>query len=192
MKKQNILIIALALVAVIVIGAVVVVSNSKKTGSIETVADITKMINTINKNHKNDLPELETAEIDVKNLDEVTSYTGLTSNDDIELIVVSVPLMTSQAYSLAVVKVKDTANVEKIKEEMLNNINMRRWICVSAEKLYITNNGNVIFSIMTDKDTAKAIYDDFKKYVNNDIGKELERTNDDGGIELPPETPVVD
>lgn len=192
MKKQNILIIALALVAVIVIGVVVVVSNSKKAGSIETVADITKMINTINKNHKNDLPELETAEIDVKNLDEVTSYTGLTSNDDIESIVVSVPLMTSQAYSLAVVKVKDTANVEKIKEEMLNNINMRRWICVSAEKLYITNNGNVIFSIMTDKDTAKAIYDDFKKYVNNDIGKELERTNDDGGIELPPETPVVD
>ena len=192
MKKQNILIIALALVAVIVIGVVVVVSNSKKTGSIETVADITKMINTINKNHKNDLPELETAEIDVKNLDEVTSYTGLTSNDDIESIVVSVPLMTSQAYSLAVVKVKDTANVEKIKEEMLNNINMRRWICVSAEKLYITNNGNVIFSIMTDKDTAKAIYDDFKKYVNNDIGKELERTNDEGGIELPPEMPAVE
>lgn len=192
MKKQNILIIALALVAVIVIGVVVVVSNSKKTGSIETVADITKMITTINKNHKNDLPELETAEIDVKNLDEVTSYTGLTSNDDIESIVVSVPLMTSQAYSLAVVKVKDTANVEKIKEEMLNNINMRRWICVSAEKLYITNNGNVIFSIMTDKDTAKAIYDDFKKYVNNDIGKELERTNDEGGIELPPEMPAVD
>ena len=51
--------------------------------------------------------------IDVKNIDEVTSYTGLTSNDNIESIVVSVPLITSQAYSVAIVKVKDNADVEK-------------------------------------------------------------------------------
>ena len=51
--------------------------------------------------------------VDIKNIDEVTSYTGLKTNNDIESIVVSVPMMTSQAYSVAVVKVKDTANVEK-------------------------------------------------------------------------------
>ena len=150
------------------------------------------MISIINKDNKNVLPELETMKIDVKNIDEVTSYTGLTSNDDIESIVVSVPLITSQAYSVAVVKVKDTADVEKIKQEMLDNIDMGRWICVSAEQLYITNSGNVIFSVMTDKDIAKAVYDDFKKYVNNEIGKELEKTNDEGSIELPPEMTIVE
>ena len=71
------------------------------------------MINSINKDNKNVLPELETMKIDVKNIDEVTSYTGLTSNDNIESIVVSVPMMTAQAYSVAVVKVKDNADVEK-------------------------------------------------------------------------------
>ena len=189
-KKQNILVIALILLAVITFGVIILVSGKENTSSLETTKDIIKMINSINKDNKNVLPELETMKIDVKNIDEVTSYTGLTSNDNIESIVVSVPMMTAQAYSVAVVKVKDNADVEKIKQEMLDNIDMRRWICVSAEQLYITNIGNVIFSVMTDKDIAKAVYDDFKKYVNNNIGKELEKSNDEENIELPPEMPA--
>ena len=176
MKKQNILIIGLILLAVISFGIFILVSGKENTGSLETTKDIIKMINIIDKDNKNVLPELETMKVDIKNIDEVTSYTGLKTNNDIESIVVSVPMMTSQAYSVAVVKVKDTANVEKIKQEMLDNIDMRRWICVSAEQLYITNSGNVIFSVMADKDVAKAVYNDFKKYVNNNIGKELEKS----------------
>ena len=191
-KKQNILVIALILLAVITFGVIILVSGKENTSSLETTKDIIKMINSINKDNKNVLPELETMKIDVKNIDEVTSYTGLTSNDNIESIVVSVPMMTAQAYSVAVVKVKDNADVEKIKQEMLDNIDMRRWICVSAEQLYITNSGNVIFSVMTDKDIAKAVYDDFKKYVNNNIGKELEKSNDEENIELPPEMPATE
>ena len=189
-KKQNILVIALILLAVITFGVIILVSGKENTSSLETTKDIIKMINSINKDNKNVLPELETMKIDVKNIDEVTSYTGLTSNDNIESIVVSVPMMTAQAYSVAVVKVKDNADVEKIKQEILDNIDMRRWICVSAEQLYITNSGNVIFSVMTDKDIAKAVYNDFKKYVNNNIGKELEKSNDEENIELPPEMPA--
>ena len=30
---------------------------------------------------------------------------------------------------------------------------------------------------MSDNDWAKTVYDNFKKYVDNDIGKELEKTN---------------
>ena len=189
MKKQNIFIIGLILLAVISFIIFIVVSGSGKKGSIETPKDINDIINTINKNNKDVLPELETMKVDIKNIDEVTSYTGLKTNDGIESIVVSVPLITAQAYSVAIVKVKDNADVEKIKQEMLDNIDMRRWICVSAEQLYITNSGNVIFSVMADKDVAKAVYNDFKKYVNNNIGKELEKSNNEENIELPPEMP---
>ena len=192
MKKQNIFIIGLILLAVISFIIFILVSGSGNKGSAETPKNINDIINTINKNNKNVLPELETMKVDIKNIDEVTSYTGLKTNNDIESIVVSVPMMTSQAYSVAVVKVKDTANVEKIKQEMLDNIDMRRWICVSAEQLYITNSGNVIFSVMADKDIAKAVYNDFKKYVNNNIGKELEKSNDEENIELPPEMPAAE
>ncbi len=202
MKKQNIFIIELILLAVISFIIFILVSGSGNKGNgnkgngnkgnVETPIDVNDIINTINKNNKNVLPELETLKVDIKNIDEVTSYTGLKTNDDIESIIVSVPVMTAQAYSVAVVKVKDTANVEKIKQEMLDNIDMRRWICVSAEQLYITNSGNVIFSVMADKDIAKAVYNDFKKYVNNNIGKELEKSNDEENIELPPEMPAAE
>ena len=190
MKKQNIFIIGLILLAVISFIIFILVSGSGDKGSVETPKDINDIINTINKNNKNVLPELETMKVDIKNIDEVTSYTGLKTNDDIESIVVSVPLITAQAYSVAIVKVKDNADVEKIKQEMLDNIDMRRWICVSAEQLYITNSGNVIFSVMADKDIAKAVYNDFKKYVNNNIGKELEKSNNEENIELPSEMPA--
>ena len=190
MKKQNIFVIGLILLAVISFIIFILVSGSGNKGSVETPKDINDIINTINKNNKNVLPELETMKVDIKNIDEVTSYTGLKTNDGIESIVVSVPLITAQAYSVAIVKVKDNADVEKIKQEMLDNIDMRRWICVSAEQLYITNSGNVIFSVMADKDVAKAVYNDFKKYVNNNIGKELEKSNNEGNTELPPEMPA--
>ena len=192
MKKQNIFIIGLILLAVISFIIFILVSGSGDKGSVETPKDINDIINTINKNNKNILPELETMKVDIKNIDEVTSYTGLKTNDGIESIVVSAPLITAQAYSVAVVKVKDNADVEKIKQEMLDNIDMRRWICVSAEQLYITNSGNVIFSVMADKDIAKAVYNDFKKYVNNNIGKELEKSNNEENIELPPEMPAAE
>ena len=190
MKKQNIFIIGLILLAVISFIIFILVLGSGNKGSVETPKYINDIINTINKNNKDLLPELETMKVDIKNIDEVTSYTGLKTNDGIESIVVSVPLITAQAYSVAIVKVKDNADVEKIKQEMLDNIDMRRWICVSAEQLYITNSGNVIFSVMADKDIAKAVYNDFKKYVNNNIGKELEKSNNEENIELPPEMPA--
>ena len=190
MKKQNIFIIGLILLAVISFIVFILVSGSGNKDNVETPKDINDVINTINKNNKDVLPELETMKVDIKNIDEVTSYTGLKTNEGIESIVVSVPLITAQAYSVAIVKVKDNADVEKIKQEMLDNIDMRRWICVSAEQLYITNSGNVIFSVMADKDIAKAVYNDFKKYVNNNIGKELEKSNNEENIELPPEMPA--
>ena len=194
MKQKKFFIIGLILLAAISFIIFILVSGSGNKGNgnkgscnkgngnkgnVETPIDVNDIINTINKNNKNVLPELETLKVDIKNIDEVTSYTGLKTNDGIESIVVSEPLITSQAYSVAIVKVKDNADVEKIKQEMLDNIDMRRWICVSAEQLYITNSGNVIFSVMADKDIAKAVYNDFKKYVNNNIGKELEKSNDE-------------
>lgn len=179
MKQKKFFIIGLILLAVISFIIFILVSGSGKKGNVETPKNVNDIINTINKNNKNVLPELETLKVDIKNIDEVTSYTGLKTNDGIESIVVSEPLVTAQAYSVAIVRVKDNADVEKIKQEMLDNIDMRRWICVSAEQLYITNSGNVIFSVMADKDIAKAVYNDFKKYVNNNIGKELEKSNNE-------------
>ena len=185
MKKKDFIIGGIILVVIIILGFIFLKPNTSS--KLKTNEDITKMIKSIYKNSKLELPELETETIDINNSDDLLSYTGLKSNENVESVIVSLPLMNAIPYNLAVVKVKDGANIEAMKEEMLNNINMRRWVCVNADKLYITNNGNVIFLIMANEEDAKPIYEEFKKYVNNNIGKELEKTYEEEDIELPDE-----
>lgn len=184
MKRQTIFIIAI--LVVVAFGLILLSMNSNKNDKIETVDDIKLMINSIYDNLKNELPELETTELDVSDLEQVTRYSGLNSNDNIEKMVISMPMMNAQAYLLTVLKVKDNSNIEELKTEMLENINMRMWVCVSAEKLYITNYGNIIFMIMADENWSNSVYTEFKKYVNNEVGKELEKS-EETDIELPPE-----
>lgn len=196
MKKQTIItLVIIAIVVALVVAIWAAVANGKKTSGegtkVETVAQIKEMFNSIYTKLKNELPSLETQKIDVSDSTQVNEYTGLKSNENVEAIVVSEPLMSSQAYSAVAVKVKAGANIESMKQEMLDNVDMAKWICVSASNLYITNSGNIIFMVMSDDDWAKPVYDAFKEYVNNKIGKELNKVSDEANIELPPEMPAV-
>ena len=196
MKKQTIItLVIIAIVVALVVAIWAAVANGKKTSGegtkVETVAQIKEMFNSIYTKLKNELPSLETQKIDVSDSTQVNEYTGLKSNENVEALVVSEPLMSSQAYSAVAVKVKAGANIESMKQEMLDNVDMAKWICVSASNLYITNSGNTIFMVMSDDDWAKPVYDAFKEYVNNKIGKELNKVSDEANIELPPEMPAV-
>lgn len=194
MKKQTIIAIVIAVIVVLaIIVGVVVWNNQKSNGgtTIETASQMKEMFKSIYNKLGDKLPDLETQKIDVSDASMVKAYTGLQSNENVETIVVSEPSMSSQAYSAVAVKVKAGANVEKMKQEMLDNIDMAKWICVSASNLYITNSGNTIFMVMSDEDWAKPVYDAFKEYVNNKVGKELDKISSDADIELPPEMPAV-
>ncbi|OKZ57245.1 MAG: hypothetical protein BHV99_02590 [Clostridium sp. 26_21] len=196
MKKQTMItIIVIAIIAIIAIVGVVIVKNNNNTTiggtsvKIESEKDMKSMLKSIYSKNKDVLPELETEEIDVSNSDLVTSYTGIQSTGNVESLVVLEPLMSSQAYSAVALKVKSNANIETVKEEILNNVDMRKWICVSAEKLYVTNYNNIIFFVMSDEDWATATYNSFKEYVGNEIGKELQKSGEED-IELPEERPA--
>lgn len=190
MKKQTIAIIAIVAVLIAIIGVTIAMNNKTNNNSkakIETIDQMKNMLRTMYSNLNGQLPELENQEIDVSERELVTVYTGLQSNENVEILVVSEPLMNAQAYSVAVVKVKEGSDIESMKQEMLDNINTRKWVCVSAEKLYITNNENVIFLVMASDEWATPVYEEFKKFVDNKIGKELEKTEEEEDIELPPE-----
>lgn len=196
MKKQTMItIIVIAIIAIIAIVGVVIVKNNNNTTNggtsvkIESGKDMKSMLKSIYSENKDVLPELETEEIDVSNSDLVTSYTGIQSTGNVESLVVLEPLMSSQAYSAVALKVKSNANIETVKEEILNNVDMRKWICVSAEKLYVTNYNNIIFFVMSDEDWATATYNSFKECVGNEIGKELQKSGEED-IELPEERPA--
>ncbi len=197
MKKQTMAIIIIAIVVAIIAIAIAFVTFTNKENitsnvKLESAQDIKKMFSSIYADLKDSLPDLETETIDISDDMMVEGYTGLKSAENIELLVVSEPLMSSQAYSAVAIKVKDGTDIEAMKQEILNNIDMGKWICVSAEKIYITNHDNVIFFVMADEDWAKSVYENFKKFVSNEVGKELEKTGEeDGDIDLPPEMMVT-
>ena len=187
--KKGIIWAIVAVIIIALVGVGVYFSNQDDGNQgikLETAKDMKDFFGKIYKKIEEQLPKVDTDIIDVSDAMEVTNYTGLKSNKDVEAIVVSMPFMSAQAYEAVMVKVKNGADIESMKQEMLDNIDMNKWICVSAEKVYVTNSGNVIFMVMSDEDWAKLVYDSFKEQVENKIGKELEKS-EDTDYELPPE-----
>ena len=192
MKKQWIMWVAVVVVVIVIAVIGVVAISGKNGGTTATEINMKKMFDTIYADLKDQLPDsLTTQEINVKDGEQVAEYTGLVSTENVEKLLVSEPMISSQAYSAVALKVKAGADIEGIKQEMLDNLNMNKWICVSAEKLYITSYNNIIFAVMSDENWAKPVYDGFKKYVNNKNGKELEKTAEED-IELPDEMLIVE
>ena len=191
MKKQWIMWVAVVVVVIVIAVIGVVAISGKNGGTTATEINMKKMFDTIYADLKDQLPDLTTQEIDVKDGEQVAEYTGLVSTENVEKLLVSEPMISSQAYSAVALKVKAGADIVGIKQELLDNFNMNKWICVSAEKLYITSYNNIIFAVMSDEDWAKSVYDGFKKYVNNKNGKELEKTAEED-IELPDEMLIVE
>lgn len=189
-NKNKPLIIGVSLIALAVVMLAVIMlvrgrGNETSTSKFGTVDDVKTMVKSIYKDLGDILPALEFQKIN-NSTESLNYFTGLSDSSNVKFAVVSEPLMNAQAYSLVVLKVKDVSKIEDMKQEMYENINMAKWICVSAEKLYITNSDDIIFMVMASDDWATPVYNEFKKYVNNNIGKELTKT-DSGDINLPGE-----
>lgn len=177
-NKKNIIIGCLIGGLVVLAGVIFAITSNKESKTnetLQTAGDIKKMLETIYKNLADELPELTTEEINLKESELVESLTGLKSTDDINTLIVSEPVMGSQALEVAVIKTKEKTDNEAMMKNIKDNVDMSRWICVSAEKLYIVNSGDVIFMVMADDDWAKSIYDEFVKYMDNKVGKTLEK-----------------
>jgi len=144
--------------------------------------DLTTLVDKIYEGLTIEMPMLMSQTVDITDTDAVNYVTGLENADDVEYIVESAPMMTSQAYSLVLVKVKDGANVEKVAKEMNEKIDARKWICVTAEKVYTTSSEDVVCLVMSNEQTAKAVYENFKTLAGT-VGEEYVRTVEDG--ELP-------
>jgi hypothetical protein len=71
-------------------------------------------------------------------------------------------MMSSQAYSLVLVKVKDGVDANNIAKTMSEKIDTRKWICVSAEKLYATSSNDIVCLVMASEEWAKPVYEGFK------------------------------
>ena len=80
----------------------------------------------------------------------VKSYTGLQSAENLTDIAVYESMMGSQAFSLVAVRVADGADVKAVAQEMTDNIDTRKWICVGADEKIVAGYGDVVMLIMLD------------------------------------------
>lgn len=95
-------------------------------------------------------------------------YTGLDSDELVADAVVSEAMIGSQAYSLALVQVKDAADAETVAQQMHDGIDTRKWICVEADDLMVSAHEDLVMLVMVssvfaeDGLTAQALTDAFE------------------------------
>lgn len=188
MKKElKVLIGVIAIVILIIAAAVVIVismnkeekdvSNTPKSNlKVQSVKELQNLVTNLYTGLEETLPRsLATTVIDITNADQFKMFTGLSTSEGVDYAVASEPMMSSQAYSLILMKVKDGVDANQIAKTMSESIDTRKWICVSAEKLYATNSGNIVCLVMSSEEWAKPVYENFKN-VAGEIGQEYEKT----------------
>lgn len=93
---------------------------------------------------------------------ERTQYFLGKSDIEFEEALASEPMMQPGAYSLVLVRVKEGADVEKIKTDIKENVDPMKWVCVGVkeESIIVDSIGDVIFLVMSDE-AAKPLHDAF-------------------------------
>ena len=178
MKKEIIIIVAILVLIAIAIG-IIFMNNKSKTNlkPIESAQDLSSLIDEVYEGQKGLLSSLNTQIIDVTDANAVKYTTGLENGDELQYIVVSEPMMSSQAYSFVLVKVKDGVDANSIAKSMSEQVDTAKWICVSAEKLYATSSDDVVCLVMSSEEKAKPIYEKFKTLAGT-IGEEYTKTEE--------------
>lgn len=144
--------VGLCFIAVLSIFLVTGCGNKNIEGSLEDI--MTKLYEDIpNDNRPGGLSNMEI------NDENIESFIGTDDVDYVEAIA-SESMMGSIAHSVVLIRVKDTADIEEDKKEILENVNPRKWVCVGVEKeeVIVESKGDLIMVvIVADKDNREKI-----------------------------------
>ena len=101
-----------------------------------------------------DLMGMETVAIDLTDESWYGYLAGLTADnvDKVDAAVVSEPMTGSQAYSLVLLRLKDKADAREIADSMEENISMRKWVCVEADKARVVSFDDKLLYVMADSE----------------------------------------
>jgi hypothetical protein len=71
-------------------------------------------------------------------------------------------MIGSIAHSIVLVRVADGEDVNAVVTAIKENINPRKWICVEAEKVEVTNRGNLVLMAMSSTTIVDTVVKSFK------------------------------
>ena len=135
-------------------------------------------------------PGMETVAIDLTDESWYGYLAGLTADnvDKVDAAVVSEPMTGSQAYSLVLLRLKDKADAREIADSMEENISMRKWVCVEADKARVVSFDDKLLYVMADSELVDAdlVADAAAKAFGATFDVDDSLVNEDES-ELPPE-----
>lgn len=111
--------------------------------------------------------------VDFSDVEAAKYYIGVDPTEKVDSAVFVDPMIGSIPFSMAVIKAKDGADVEALKDEISKGINLRKWICVSAEKAVIANCGNTIIMVMSTVTIADDVYNAFNIVASGNASQPL-------------------
>lgn len=99
-------------------------------------------------------------------------YTGLQSAENVTDVAVYESMMGSQAFSLVLVRTAEGADAKAVAQEMKDNIDPRKWICVGADEIMAAGYADTVMLIMVDSQlglNAQSYVDAFAQVAGADL-----------------------
>ena len=122
-----------------------------------------ELLNKIYENVTVELP-LMTMPIDLTDEFAVTAYTGAASAEGMIEGAFNESMIGAQAYSLSLVKCESADKAAEVAQNMLDNIDTRKWVCVEATEKQAVACGDLAFFVMLNPEygvTSDAIVEAF-------------------------------
>lgn len=119
-------------------------------------AELSEMVDAIYNVQPVDLMGMETVAIDLTDESWYSYLAGLTADNvgKVDAAVISESMTGSQAYSLVLARVKDPADAKEIATSMEDNIDLRKWVCVAADRARVVTFGDKVLFVMADSELA--------------------------------------
>ena len=99
-------------------------------------------------------------------------FTGLQAADSIRDACAYEPMMSAQAFSLVMVRVAEGADPKAVAQEMSDNIDVNKWICVGADEKIVAGYGDVVMLIMLGSQmgiSAQSYVDAFQQICGGEL-----------------------
>lgn len=99
-------------------------------------------------------------------------YTGLKSAEKITDIAVYEPMMMAQAFSLVMVRVAEGQDAKTVAQEIKDNVDPFKWVCVGADEVMVAGYGDVVMLIMVNTGmelSAQTYVDAFAKICGAEL-----------------------
>ena len=157
----------IALVLALVLALSMVACGGKTETKVENLTGtLEEIIASIQEKHGAVELPLMSMTLDLADIDGLTYNTGLTAADKITEAAISEPMM-GQPYSMLLVRVAEGTDAKEIAQQMYDNIDMRKWVCMAADTKTAAVYGDVamFFMISTDfadQATTESMMDAFK------------------------------